>query len=435
MMRLVVLDPGHFHAALLQKTMYPGVDATVHVYAEDGPDLADYLQKIDGYNARRENPTAWRTVVHSGADFLDRFSAERAGDVVVIAGNNRRKAEYITRAVDAGMHVLADKPMAIDAAGFESLRNAFAAAAKRGVLLYDIMTERHEITTMLQKAFSRLPAVFGELSEGSEREPAVVKESVHHFSKQVSGAPIKRPAWFFDVAQQGEGLVDITTHLVDLVQWECFPAEILDFDRDIRILGAKRWPTEISPAQFAQVTRLPSYPAFLRKDVQPDGELHTYANGEILYRIKGVHAKVRVLWHFEAPAGAGDSHYSVMRGSQANLVIRQGAAEGYRPVLYVEPGAQVDAADFADAMQDALRVLREPFPGIDAQRSGDAWRVLVPDAYHVGHEAHFAQVAEQFLAYVERGALPDWEVPNMIAKYETTTRALERARAATPAAA
>jgi len=435
MMRLVVLDPGHFHAALLQKTMYPGVDANVHVYAEDGPDLADYLQKIDSYNARRDDPTAWRTVVHSGADFLDRFSAERAGDVVVISGNNRRKAEYITRAVDAGMHVLADKPMAIDAAGFESLRNAFAAAAKKRVLLYDIMTERHEITTMLQKAFSRLPAVFGELSEGSEREPAVVKESVHYFSKLVSGEPIKRPAWFFDVAQQGEGLVDITTHLVDLVQWECFPAEMLDFDRDIRILGAKRWPTAISPAEFAQLTRLPSYPGYLQKDVQPDGALHTYANGEILYRIKGVHAKVRVLWHFEPPAGAGDSHYSVMRGSQANLVIRQGAAEGHRPVLYVEPGARVDAADFAGAMRDALRTLREDFPGVDAQRSGDAWRVLVPDAYHVGHEAHFAQVAEQFLAYVERGALPDWEVPDMLAKYETTTRALERARTVTPAAA
>ena len=103
----------------------------------------------------------------------------------------------------------------------------------------------------------------------------------------------------------------------------------------------------------------------------------------------------------------------IMRGSQANLVIRQGAAEGHRPVLYVEPGARVDAADFAGAMRDALRTLREDFPGVDAQRSGDAWRVLVPDAYHVGHEAHFAQVAEQFLAYVERGALPDWEVPDM----------------------
>jgi predicted dehydrogenase len=192
---------------------------------------------------------------------------------------------------------------------------------------------------MLQKEFSRLPAVFGELLEGAEREPAVVKESVHHFSKQVSGAPIKRPAWFFDVAQQGEGLVDITTHLVDLVQWECYPGEMLDFARDIRILGARRWPTVISPAQFAQVTRLEQYPEFLRNDVRRDDHLDAYANGEINYRIKGVHAKVRVLWNFEAPEGAGDAHYSVMRGSNANLVIRQGVAEAHRPAISAPPGS------------------------------------------------------------------------------------------------
>ena len=54
----------------------------------------------------------------------------------------------------------------------------------------------------------------------------MTKESVHYFSKLVSGAPLKRPAWFFDTAQQGEGLVDITTHLVDLVQWACFPGVV-----------------------------------------------------------------------------------------------------------------------------------------------------------------------------------------------------------------
>jgi predicted dehydrogenase len=430
-MKLIVLAPGHFHAALLQKTMYPNVDATVHVYAEEGPDLADYLQKIASYNARAEAPTAWRMQVHAGADFLDRFSADRAGDVVVIAGNNRRKADFVTRAVAAGMNVLADKPMAIDAASFESLQRAFADAKAKGVLLYDIMTERHEITTMLQKDFSRISAVFGELLQGSEREPAVVKASVHHFSKRVSGAPVKRPAWFFDVAQQGEGLVDITTHLVDLVQWECFPGEILDFAKDIRILGATRWPTVISPAQFAQVTQLQSYPDFLRKDVQPDGSLHTYANGEIDYRIKGVHAKVSVLWNFEAPEGGGDSHFSVLRGSKANLVIRQGAAEAYQPVLSIEPVAPVDAAGIASALEHALRQVRETYPGVDVKRSGDIWQVIVPASYHVGHEAHFAQVAGAFLACVEKGALPDWEVPDMIAKYHTTTRALEMARGET----
>jgi len=72
--------------------------------------------------------------------------------------------------------------------------------------------------------------------------------------------------------------------------------------------------------------------------------------------------------------------------------------------------------------------VRATHPGIDVERAGDRWRVIVPASFHVGHEAHFAQVAGEFLACVENGALPDWEVPGMIAKYHTTTRALAMAR-------
>ena len=48
-------------------------------------------------------------------------------------------------------------------------------------------------------------------------------KSVHYFSKTVAGVPLKRPPWFFDVRQEGEGIVDTSTHLVDLIQWEAFP--------------------------------------------------------------------------------------------------------------------------------------------------------------------------------------------------------------------
>ena len=427
-MKLVILDPGHFHAALVQKNMYANVDSTVHVYAPAGPDLDDYLRKIDSYNARAQNPTRWDVRTHTGPDFLERFVADRSGDVVVIAGNNQRKSEYLTRAVGAGFHTLADKPMAIDAAGFEALGRAFDVAREKGVLLYDIMTERHEITTMLQKEFSTIASVFGDLLRGTDAHPAVTKESVHHFSKLVSGVPIRRPAWFFDTAQQGEGLVDITTHLVDLVQWECFPDQVLDYRTDIEIASARRWPTEITPAQFTQVTHLEAYPAFLQKDVQANGTLHTYANGEINYTIKGVHAKVSVLWNFEAPAGAGDTHFSVMRGSRADLVIRQGAAQGYRPVLTIEPAANADMIAFARALEQALPEVGATYPGVGLERADRGWEVTVPAAYHVGHEAHFGQVTEQFLSYVANAALPAWEVPNMLAKYYTTTQALARAR-------
>jgi len=427
-MKLTILDPGHFHAALVQKKMYADIDATVHVYAQEGPDLDDYLRKIDSYNSRAQDPTHWLTQVHAGPDFLDRFAADRRGDVTVIAGNNLRKTEYLTRAVAAGFHTLADKPMAIDADGFAALGRAFALAQEKSVLLYDIMTERHEITTILQKELSTLAPVFGGLVEGSVVDPAVTKESVHHFSKLVSGVPIKRPAWFFDTAQQGEGLTDITTHLVDLVQWECFPDEAIDYRKDIRVLAARRWPTVITPAQFGEVTQLPDYPDFLRKDVQPDGTLHVYANGEIDYTIRGVHAKVSVRWDFEAPAGAGDTHHSVMRGARANLVIRQGRAEAYQPVLCIEPVATSDLRDYAESLHRALTGVQAKYPGVGLERIDAGWKVTVPASYHVGHEAHFGQVAEAFLGYVKDGALPSWEVPNMLAKYYTTTRALEFAR-------
>jgi predicted dehydrogenase len=330
--------------------------------------------------------------------------------------------------VTAGIHTLADKPMVIDAQGFEALERAFAIAREKGVLLYDIMTERFEITTMLQKAFAAIPSVFGELLRGTVEQPAVTKESVHHFSKLVSGVPIKRPAWFFDTTQQGEGLVDITTHLVDLVQWECFPDQVLDYRKDIAILAARRWPTAITPAQFARVTQLAGYPDYLRKDVQANGDLHTYANGEIDYTLRGVHAKVSVRWDFEAPPGGGDTHFSVMRGSRANLVIRQGEAQAYQPALYVEPVDPVDMAAYGPSLEQALLRLQATYPGIGMKRTDAGWEITVPATYHVGHEAHFCQVTEAFLGYVAQGALPAWEVPNMLAKYCTTTRALALAR-------
>ena len=55
--RLVTLDPGHFHAALVQKSMYVGVDSTVYVYAPEGPDVQLHLSRINGYNTRADSPT------------------------------------------------------------------------------------------------------------------------------------------------------------------------------------------------------------------------------------------------------------------------------------------------------------------------------------------------------------------------------------------
>ena len=44
--QLVTLDPGHFHAALVQKSMYDDVDSVVHVYAPEGNDVQLHLDRI-----------------------------------------------------------------------------------------------------------------------------------------------------------------------------------------------------------------------------------------------------------------------------------------------------------------------------------------------------------------------------------------------------
>ena len=57
--------------------------------------------------------------------------SEKAGNVVVLSGNNRKKAEYITRSVNAGLNVLADKPMIISPDDFPKLEEAFAVCKRK----------------------------------------------------------------------------------------------------------------------------------------------------------------------------------------------------------------------------------------------------------------------------------------------------------------
>lgn len=426
--KLITLDPGHFHAALVQKSSYPQVCKDVYVYAPIGDDVQEHLKKIDAFNTRAESPTAWNEVVYTGPDFMEKMLAEKKGNVMITAGNNGKKTEYIKQTLAAGVHVLADKPMAINTTNFELLKECFDIARQNKVLLYDIMTERHEITTALQREFSMLPAVYGEQLPGTPDDPAIVKESVHHFFKTVAGNPLKRPAWFFDVEQQGEGIVDVTTHLVDLVQWEAFPEQIIDYTKDVELLDANRWTTPMSPAQFKEVTGFDSYPDYLKKDVSGD-TLHVYANGDIIYKLKGICAKVSVIWNYTFPAGGGDTHYSVMKGSKANLFIRQGKEQGYKPELFIEAVAGVDQAAYEKELQASLSVVTAKYPGVALNKlKENVWQVVIPQEYRLGHEAHFGQVTENFLQYLKDGALPVWEEPNMIAKYYVTTQALDMAK-------
>jgi len=421
--KLMTLDPGHFHAALIQKISYDDIDGTVDVYAPDGPEVRDFLNKIEGYNSREEKPTNWTVRTHLSEDYLDKMINEKPGNVMVVSGKNSKKIDYIWAAVNAGLNVYADKPLVTNQEDFKKLEKVFALAKEKNLLVYDIMTERFEVTTRIQKALSLKSDLFGTLLDGSPSAPAISKVSVHHLSKIVSGKPLVRPAWFLDTDQQGEGIVDVTTHLVDLVQWEAFPDQIID-SSEVKIVSAKRWTTSLSLQQFKKITGLDEYPEYLQKDVKSD-TLSIYCNGEINYTLKGKHAKVSVIWDYEAPEGSGDTHHSSMRGSKSDLIIIQGVTENYKPTLYV---VAKETEGFESKLNQAIKSLQEEFPGINTEKVSDnQWKIKIPAALKIGHEAHFGQVTDNFLKYYKEGKLPQWEVPNMITKYHITTRAYKKA--------
>jgi len=360
--RFITLNPGHFHAALVQKEMHEQVEPNVHVYAPLGPDLIAHLARIASFNMRSQQPTQWQLEVHACDHYLQRLATEKPGNVVVLAGRNASKIDAILAALDAGLHVLADKPWILTPEDLPKLKRALDLADERTLIAFDIMTERYEITSILQRACVQDADILGTMLPGSPEEPGVLMESVHYLKKLVAGAPLRRPAWFFDVQQQGEALSDVGTHLVDLVPWMLYPNQALDVEKDVCLISAKRWPTIVSKSAFQQITGDTDFPLSLRDDLEGD-DLHYYCNTRVNYALRGAHVKLNVLWDFEAEPGAGDTHLAVFRGSRARVEVRQGRAEKFQPELYLIPNKTMEYPLVRRALEHRLQALAPEFPG------------------------------------------------------------------------
>jgi predicted dehydrogenase len=405
---LMFLVPEHFHATLTLRERHPRVRDEIAVYASAEEEVRDFLSLVASFNARSDRPTRWRPVVHAGADPLERLLAERPGDLVVLAGRNDGKMARIRRLHDAGLPVLADKPWMVGPGALPDLRRALAGPP----LAMEMMTGRHEITTVVERALAADPDVFGELA--GDGEAAIAFESIHHLEKRVNGAPLRRPPWYFDVGVQGDGLADIPTHLVDHAQ------QLLGPGAHLELVAARCWPTLVPRELFARVTGLADFPESLRGLVDGGG-LAYHANAELAFRCGAVPVRISTRWDLTEPPGAGDAHRAHLRGTRADIHVAQNAETGWRRRLVLAPHADVPGVEAA--LRRRLAAWSGELPGLEVVPAERGLEVLIPPGLRTPHESQFPRVLDEFLGHLAGGEWPAQRSADTLAKYELLARA------------
>jgi predicted dehydrogenase len=423
MHNLLIFNPGHFHAALVLRERHPSLADDIYVYSEPGPDLDRFLEIVESFNNRPVNPTHWRINVYRGKDGLEKLIQEKKGDIVVLAGRNNTKMQNIDTFNRAGVAILADKPWVTTEEALPFLRTTMAADRP---LAADIMTERYEIATLLQKKFLAEEKVFGKIRIEKDTSPSVFKECVHHLYKIVNEKPLVRPVWYFDIDIQGEGIVDTTIHLVDMTQWMLFPGTPIDYEKDMELIEARRWPTQVPRDKFAKITGTDQFPQKIREYVKND-ILDYFCNGELVYRLKGVPVHLREIWYLDEPPGGKDIHRSLIKGTRSDLMIRQLPEKGFKTELLIVP--RENRQQVEQAVRECLTKWSDKYPGLAATPEKNALLIQIPDDIRTTHEQHFYRVRDAFIEHLDKGSEPPEHRACMIAKYTLLAKARTKALA------
>ena len=420
--RAVFYEPGHFHAALTLRAPNPRLAPDIHVYATPGPERDAFVHLVESFNCNRrsEHATPWILHMHEGEQLLERLIQDGQGDLVVLAGRNNLKLPTIARLTRAGLHVLADKPWLTDSSQLPHLSEITTSPQ----LAMDIMTTRHAILTRLIHQVVHTQEVFGAFDSQDTTEPAIAISSVHHLYKTVNGQPLRRPAWYYDTTIQGDGLVDIQSHMIEQVQWWVLGDDSCDIKRDVSVDSARRWSTPVPLALFTASTGLSAFPEALLPAVN-NGELAYACNGELRYCLRGVSVRQTAEWRPREPDGGSDFHHIRLRGTRCNIHVRQGPDTNYKAEVHLEP---VGRSDFVPRLRAAIEAWQQRFPGLSCIPSDIGWQLITPPTLDHGHESHFALVLQEFLDHLDYGSWPEALRARIYTRYALIARALELIR-------
>lgn len=407
--RLIDVAPGHFHAAEVHTRMIEGVSNEAHIYSPLGPELNLHLEAIAAFNSRVKNPTSWALRIFAGTGYLDQLQKEPPGNIVVLSGRNSKKIDVVLTALRGGQHVLVDKPWILEAADLPKLEQALHLARRSNLAAVDGMTLRYGLAYQVLRELVRDPAVFGQPVKGTPEDPAVQLENGHAILKFSDGKVRRRPGWFFDIGEQGEGIADVGTHLVDLALWTLFSDRL----PEAKVVKGSRMALFITGPQFAQVTGEVAWPPYLQAAVR-GGVLSYFSNNDAMIQAGGVNIGVKVRWKYESAAGGHDTYLTSYRGTRATVQVKDGTELTVAGAVGEALRARIAALKIA-----GLRVV---------EVDGGHFRVQIPQQ---DEQEDFVRIARDMVKRIQSGrpaASEEWELSCMLLKYRLTTASVAMGR-------
>ena len=421
MTELVFYDPGHFHAALLLGAPNSRLSPDIHAYGPAGPDLERFAVLVEIINGRLAAADRWRLTLHPGDNGLTELIAAHPGAIVVLAGKNAPRLAVMKQLHDGGFAILADKPWITDSRDLPLLDQVTSGLP----LAMDIMTSRFDTGARLRHRIITDDDIFGGFESRAGDLPALEMSSLHHLCKLAAGEPLIRPAWHYDISVQGDGMVDIQSHMSDQALWLVADDQRVDFAQDFELIDARRWATAVPLTVFRESTGEERFPVTLQGDIADD-VLQLACNGEVNYRLRGHWVRQKAEWAARAPDGGGDSQVLIARGRNCDLVLRQDQSTGFQADLQLWPAPGIDLPALLDQKFSAWQ---PEFPGLSFEATDNGVRLRIPDAIKISHEDHFPLLLEHYLDLFQQGQFPEAIAFNTRARYSLLAHARDLALA------
>jgi UDP-N-acetyl-2-amino-2-deoxyglucuronate dehydrogenase len=233
-----------------------GVIAETFASALAGLDGARVVAVHDVQVAKAEAFAAQTGAVHARS--LDELVELEDVDVVCVCVPSGLHAEVGMAAVDAGKHLVVEKPIDVK---LETARHLIDAAARAGVSLNVISQQRYNPGVLRAKAL---------LDEGRLGEPLFIQARVPWYRAQAyyDSAPW-RGTWALD---GGGAFMNQGVHHADLLCWlfgapEVIAAHCANLDHDIEVedlaLALLRFPNEAVGTLVASTVSFPGFPTVL----------------------------------------------------------------------------------------------------------------------------------------------------------------------------